>query len=180
MNQLKEFFQWILDAVKVWIIIQPWEAALIVRSGKKIRKVNGGIYFRIPYLDSVYVQETRLRISEMSMQTLTTKDGQTITMNCPIGYQITDLEKLYNTLYKPETTIEGIIKSEIASYVFEKKSNDVKPKDIEKRVIEHLKTLNYGLDFTFTTISNFAIVRTFRLIQDQSWSYEGLSMTQKK
>lgn len=88
MNQIKEFLQWIFDAMKFWVIIQPWESALRVRLGKGVKKLSGGIYFRIPYLDSVYVQENRLRVCSMSMQTLTSKDAHTITIEGSVGYVI--------------------------------------------------------------------------------------------
>jgi regulator of protease activity HflC (stomatin/prohibitin superfamily) len=62
MYQVKEFFEYIFNAVKIWIIIQPWQQGLRVRNGKDVKLLNGGIYFKLPYFDSVYVQETRLRV----------------------------------------------------------------------------------------------------------------------
>lgn len=180
MNQFKDFFQWILEAVKIWIIVQPWQTGIIVRNGKKTRKVSKGIFFRLPYFDSVFVQENRLRVSNMAMQTLTTKDLHTISLNSSCGYSIRNIEKLYDTLYHPEVTIANICMSEVAEFVFERNLKDITPKAIEEQVLRKLKEIDYGLSFEYFRLSNFAVVKTFRLIQDQSWVSEGLYMNEKK
>ncbi len=179
MNQIKEFFQWIIDSLKIWIIVQPWESAVRVRMGKNTKVLTKGIFFRIPYLDSVFVQENRLRIVQMSLQTLTTKDLNAITIEGAVGYTIKDIEKLYNTLYQPETTISNLVKSKIAEYIFERNHNEILPSELENSIMMDLQQLDYGIDIQYFRVQNFAIVKTFRLIQDQSWSSEGIRMSDK-
>lgn len=180
MNQIKEFFQWIIDSLKIWIIVQPWESAVRVRMGKQTKVLTKGIFFRIPYLDSVFVQENRLRIVQMSLQTLTTKDLSAITIEGAVGYTISDIEKLYNTLYQPETTISNFVKSRIAEYIFQRNHKDILPSELESEILKGLQELDYGIDIQYFRIQNFAIVKTYRLIQDQSWNSERVSMTDKK
>lgn len=180
MNQVKDFIEYIFNALKIWIIIQPWQQGIRVRNGNKTKLLNKGIYFKIPYFDSVYVQESRLRIGDTPTQTVTTKDGKTITICSAIGYSIVDIEKLYDTLYHPETTISNIATSEVATYIFTKNSDEIKPKDIEAAVLKELNASDYGLKFEYFKITSFAIARTFRLIQDQNWGVESLSMDTKK
>lgn len=180
MNQVQQFFEYLFQSLKIWVIVQPWESGLIVRNGNKIRKVEKGIYFKIPYFDSVYVQETRLRVVSLPVQTLTSKDQKTITMNGAIGYIISDIEKLYKTLYHPETTISNITMSEVSDFIFTKAIDDITPASIEEKVLEKLNADDFGITFEYFRITNFAIVRTFRLIQDQSWNHEGLPMDSKK
>jgi regulator of protease activity HflC (stomatin/prohibitin superfamily) len=180
MNQVKDFFEYIFNAIKIWIIVQPWQTGIRVRSGKNIKKLAGGIYFRLPYFDSVFIQENRLRVVSMPIQTLTSKDIKTITINGAVGYTIIDIEKLYQTLYHPETTIANITMSEVADFIFRNNLESINPNTIEKAVISKLNKEYFGLKFEYFRITNFAVVRTFRLIQDQSWISEGLSMNDKK
>lgn len=180
MNQVQEFFQYFLNAVKIFIIIQPWQSGIRVRNGKKIKKLPKGIFFRIPYFDSVFVQETRLRISNNPIQTLTTKDLQTITLNSSLGYSVKDIEQLYNTLFHPETTLRNIAMSKVAAFVFLNNLDDITPDEISDVVLSTLKNLDYGIEFEYFKIINFAVVKTFRLIQDDSWSHEGIEMDLKK
>lgn len=180
MNQIQQFFEYIFNAIKIWVIIQPWEEGLRVRNGKKIKRLTKGIYLIIPYFDSIYVQENRLRVASMPMQTLTTKDLNTISINGAIGYQINNIYTLYQTLYHPETTLINITMSEVAAYVFSKNLQDITPKEIENVVIKNLSSNDYGLKFQYYRITTFAVVKTYRLIQDQSWIDEGLKMNNKQ
>jgi regulator of protease activity HflC (stomatin/prohibitin superfamily) len=180
MGSIKELLEYLLNAVKIWIIIQPWQTGIIVRNGNKTRKVTKGIYFRIPYFDNVFVQENRLRVGCLPVQTLTSKDLQTLTLNSSVGYSVSCIEKLYDSLYHPETTIRNMAMSEIASFVFNNDLKGINPTLIEKVVLEKLNALDYGLKFEYFKITNFAVVKTYRLIQDQSWSGESLNMNDKK
>lgn len=180
MNQVQQFFEYIFNAVKIFIIVQPWQTGIRVRSGNKIKKLEKGIYFRIPYFDSVFVQESRLRVVDMPIQTLTSKDLKTLTINSSFGYSITDIEKLYQTLYHPETTLQSIAMSEVAGFIFNKNLDEVTPETLEHQVLGRLNEESFGIKFEYFKITNFAVVRTYRLIQDGSWSAEGLSMSDKK
>lgn len=180
MGQIKEFFEYIFNAIKIWIIVQPWQTGIRVRNGNKIKKLKNGIYFRIPYFDSLYIQENRLRVVSMPVQTLTSKDFKTVTLNGAIGYMIDDIEQLYKKLYHPETTISNIVMSEVAEFIFKNEMKEVSPEQIEKSVLIKLNADNYGLKFEYFRITNFAVVNTYRLIQDQSWISEGLMMNEKK
>lgn len=180
MGQIQEFINYILQSVKIWIIVQPWETGLIVRSGKRIKKVSRGIYFKIPYFDSVYIQESRLRVLPLPIQTLTTKDLKTITLNGAVGYSIESVETLYQTLYHPETTISNIVMSEISDFIYSKHLKEITPNEIQDTVFKKLSAHQYGLRFEYFKLTNFAVVRTYRLIQDQSWTDETLKMDKKK
>lgn len=180
MNQVKDFFEYILNAVKFWVIVQPWESGLMVRNGKRIRKLTNGIYFRLPYFDSVYLQETRLRVIQFPVQTITSQDLKTVTLNATIAYSIDDIEKLYQTLYHPELTIQNIAMAEIASFAFRTELSELTPEKISTQVIAQLKGETYGLKISSCQISNFAVVRTYRLIQDQNWYNEGFKLDEKK
>ncbi len=181
MNQIKDFFEYIFNSIKIWVIVQPWEQGIRVRGGKNTKKLNPGMHFKIPYYDSVYVQETRLRMIQICLQTLTTKDLKTITINSSLGYSITNIELLYNTLFHPEGTISNMAMSEISEFVFKNNLSDISPDEIQKSVLNKLNEKNYGLKFEYFRITNFAHVRTFRLIQDsQSWVDNSLKMSDKK
>lgn len=180
MNQVKDFLEYIFNAIRIFVIVQPWQTGIRVRSGKKIKKLNKGMYFKLPYFDSVFIQESRLRISEVAMQTLTSKDMKTLTVNSSLGYSINDVEKLYNTLYHPETTLQNIIMGLIANYVYKNNIEDITPDSISEAILSELDVAQYGLNLEFMKITNFAIVRTYRIIQDSSWNFEGLNMNDKK
>lgn len=180
MNQVKDFLEYILNAIKFWVIVQPWEKGLRVRNGKYVKKMDGGMYFRIPYIDSVYIQSVRLRVVSLPIQTLTSKDLNAITLNSAIGYSIVDIEKIYATLYHPELTLANMAMSEVSDYVYKNDLKDLHPQEIENAVINKLSAGDYGIKVEYFRMTNFAVVKTFRLIQDQSWTNEGITLDQKR
>lgn len=180
MSQIKDFFEYIFNAIKIWVIVQPWQQGLRVRNGKHIKELAGGIYFRIPYFDNIYIQKAKLRVVSLPIQTLTSKDLKTITLSSSLGYSVKSIRQLYKTLYHPETTIANMAMSEMSNFIFSNDMSDIQPDKIEKAVLDRLNSENYGLKLDYFKITSFAVVRTYRLIQDQSWLYEGLDMDKKK
>jgi len=180
MNQVQQFIEYISNAFKIWVIIQPWEQGLRVRNGKRIKRLKKGIYFKIPYFDSVYVQEVRLRVRDMPIQTVTSKDGVTITLNSAIGYSITNLEKLYQTLYMPDVTLQNIAMSANAEIIATTNASEITPQKMESEVLKKLRADDYGLSFEYFKITSYAVVKTFRLIQDQTWTDDGFTLDKKK
>lgn len=180
MGQVKELFEYLFNLVKIWVIIQPWQQGIRVRFGKNKKLLNAGVHFKIPYFDSVYVQETRLRMVNLPIQTISCQDKQTVTLNGAIGYVITDIEKLYSTLYHPETTIMNMAMAKVTDFVSKLNLDSISLDKLEKWVVKDLEALDYGIKFEKFEIVNFASVKTFRLIKDEAWVYEGINMEDKK
>jgi len=166
---IKEIFSW-------WFIVTPWEQVVFVRAGKHVKVLREGFYFKIPFVDQIYIQQIRLRTVDLPVQTISTNDGKTITVKSIMTYSITDIFTLYNTISHPELTLAGIVMSEISAYI---RSTDSKALDItemEQNILNKLLERNYGLGDLTVRITSWVEVKTFRLIQDQSWISEGLKM----
>lgn len=169
MNWINDLFSYLSKIFQWWIIVLPWERGIRVRLGKRVKVLTEGTYLRFPIIDQVFVQTTRTRFLSMPIQTLTTKDGKTITINASVGYNIEDILKLYNSIYSPETTILSIAMGAISEYVASHDFADCLPDMIEQNTSKMLSGNQYGLgDVTFK-ITGYAVVRTFRFIQDHSW-----------
>ena len=54
------------------------------------------------------------------------------------------------------------------------------PDKIEMAVVSKLNNENYGINVEYFRLTNFAVVKTIRLIQDGSWVDVGLNLDQKK
>lgn len=167
---ISNFFTW-------WYTVMTWEQAIFIRAGKNPKVVNNGMYFKIPFIDRVYIQQIRLRVIDMPIQTVSTQDGKTITIKAMVGYSIKDMLKMYNSISHPEMTLSGIIMGGIADHIKNKQSSEISPLKVEEFLIEKLKETDFGLGDLSIKITSWAEVRTYRLIQDQSWMGENLKMT---
>lgn len=180
MGQVKEFLEYIFGVLKFWVIIQPWQQGLRVRIGKHVKLLEGGIYFKLPYFDSVFAQEIKLRVKEVPIQTVTTKDGKTITLSSNFGYQIKNIRRLYDTLHQPESTVTNVAMSKTAEYFFNNRFEDITIDAAQKYVLGGLEKLDYGIEFKYFKVANFAVVKTFRIIKDETYHWEGMEMNESK
>jgi regulator of protease activity HflC (stomatin/prohibitin superfamily) len=178
MNIVKDLIDYISRLFTWWVVVMPWEQGIRVTFGKKLILMNEGVYLKLPLIHKVYVQEKRLRVMTMPMQTVTTADGHPITISLAVGYSIKDIVRLYNTLYQPDTTIQNIVSSSVASFVSSKSLVDCNPKEIETVVLANINVEYYGLEYSYIRVVNYASVRTLRLIQDSAHMWEGLDLRQ--
>jgi SPFH domain / Band 7 family len=165
-NNFFRLFQW-------WVVCSPWQVGVRVRLGKHVRTFGPGVHWSIPYMDHFFVESVRLRVSGLETQTLTTRDGQTITLSGTYGYCLQDVRKLFDTLYQPEQTIRNLVESAIAQYVATHDFADCAPLTIVAAVEPTLDLAKYGLGCLQVRIVEYARVRTYRLIQgdrDTPWS----------
>src|SRR6266566_2406601 len=105
-------------ALFLWaFVVEPWEKALRVRLGKRVVEFGPGLHFRIPYVDVIYRNTTRLHFTSLDPQTVTSKDGKTITFAGVFGFVIEDLWQLYTTVQHADSTIQSLVMGALAQYI---------------------------------------------------------------
>lgn len=154
---------------KWWVVIAPWEQAVRVRAGKHQRLLGAGVHLKVPYVDKVYIQSTRLRYCSIPTQTLTTKDGHAVTTSGIAGFEIADIEKVYNTLHHPDAAVYGEAMDVIAKAVVTNSREACTPAWLAKHVRHQMgsRVEAYGLELRTLAITDFAVVKTFRLLQGE-------------
>jgi regulator of protease activity HflC (stomatin/prohibitin superfamily) len=170
------FFQSILDFIRSlvawWFIVEPWEQAVRVRFGSRVRLFQPGIHLRLPFFDVLYKQNIRRRIAAIPIQTLTTRDLKIVTLHGSIGYRIADVLKLQMTLHDAESSVKQQVLGVIARYVAGVDKAECAPATIMARVAADLDLSAYGLaDVEFFLIGYVSDLPTYRLIQDSMQSY---------
>lgn len=162
-----------------WFVVMPWGKALRVRLGKDIEEFGPGLHFRIPYIHIIYHQSVRLRFSPLQLQTVSTKDGHTISYAGVIGYCVADLRKLYDTMQHPENTISSIAQTAVANYLFSHPLTECAPEVVQDEAERAIDLSQYGLGCVSLRITTYARVRTYRLLMDKmDHAWEGELTTQ--
>lgn len=160
LSQIFGFFQ----AFQIWVTVAPWEEGLLVRMGKRAKRISPGVWFRVPFLDRIFIQSVRLRtISDMG-QTVSTRDGQSLTLNVAVTYQIENIERLYMSVSHPETTLLCLVQSLIAEFVCRSERGELKPATIESYVSSKLPSVEWGLSKLSVKITTFVFARTYRVM----------------
>lgn len=165
MNIVRALLQSVGNLFRWWIIVVPWEQALRVRSGKRVTHLHAGIHFKIPLWDRIYLQSTRLRLVNLPSQTLMMKDGRIVVVSARLGYSIQDLLLLYQTLDQPDGTISSMAAARFAEVMAGLPSeNDLGLEALGDKVASGLDFMRFGLCDVSFHITDFAYVKTYRLI----------------
>lgn len=172
------FLQSLLDALRAavtwWVMVAPWEQAIRVRFGKNVTLLAPGVHLKYPVIDRVYSQTTRLRVSMMHSQTLTTSDGKPVTIAVNLGYKIADLLKVYNTLHSAESSLAAITVGAVGEYIVNSLAVDCTPAAlmffVQEKVNARLE--EFGFSDVEISVQTFAFVKTYRFItgDGHAWS----------
>lgn len=165
------FIDWITNLfrqVKCWTIVLPWERAVRIRLGKHVRILEPGFHVRIPIIDEVRVYNNRLRICSFPCITVTTRDGKTVTAAGLVGFRIVDPLASLMTLREPETTCSALAMSAVAKFILASRFETLKASEVECVAVAAITSAAPGIIFDFVRLTDFASVRTYRLLQD-SW-----------
>ena len=179
MSIFREIFNAIIRMFTWLVVIAPWEQAVRVRLGKHVRILIAGVHLRIPFIDRIYRQSIRRRITLLGMQTLTTKDDVAVTISGAVGYEIVDLLKLYQTLHDADDTIAFETLGLISSFVITHNLADCRAESVQEYVVSKMNLESYGLGKQEFFLTGFAVVKTYRLLQGgvREWKAEPALMT---
>ncbi len=145
-------------------IVLPWEQALHIRAGKNVTKIGPGLYFKFPFVDIVYKQNTRIRAVGLESQTVTTTDGATITFSGSIRYRVVDIEKMYSNVHNVQDTVRQEVQGIITRYFRTHASNRCSQELIQKYTSDSLDFDNFGFSDVEFFLKDFASVKTYRFI----------------
>jgi hypothetical protein len=174
MNVVQNVLDFFKHLLQWWFIVEPWEQAVRARFGKHVKLFNGGAHFRIPFFDTVYVQNTRRRLMSMGSQTVTTKDRKLITIHSTLGFTIVDILRIQQTLHDAEGTVMQHVTARLAQDIATHDLKDCAPAEVMDRVGAALDLERYGLgNLEFALTSYVADIKTIRLINDSSAPWIG-------
>lgn len=166
------WLQGIVRPLKLWATVKPWEQGLRVRIGKHVEVLNAGLHWKWPLLDTVTVLPIRVRVATVPTLTAMTKDGKAVTVGMAFQYQIEDLERVFRSVHHPDQTVMYWIQGSAGELVRSLDSSEIEPGIIRDRIMQELAgritAMGFGQFRVFVT--DIALVRTFRLIQDGRWT----------
>jgi hypothetical protein len=170
---LWEFLAQFWRQLRPWVIVNPWERAIRVRLGRWRLLLGPGLHLKLPIADAIFSQSVRRRICSLRTQTLTTDDGKTATLGACLGYEITNLDRLYDTLHHAEDTLENLALAAFAREVRGRRADACDAAAIEAAVQARLDFARFGVGAVEVYLTDFAFVRTYRLISDPRYSGAG-------
>lgn len=155
---LKMTFTW-------WFFVEPWEQAVRLRAGSRLRLCGPGVHFRVPFLDAIYVHNTRAMVTSGPAQTVSSADGKVFVIGVTVSYRVTDVLLLHRSVHHAEPIICQRIAQGVAEYVHGREAIDIAPDKLQ-RALDGIGFADMGLGDISACVNNFASVRTYRVIND--------------
>lgn len=174
-----EFVRLILDLftqLSPFRIIWQWEMGVYFVAGRYWRTVGPGLHLVVPYLCDVRRVLVVPEIYTTPLQTITLRDGSTLTYSASVTVVVTDPAAAFNRLgHYTETVVElaasvlsdGLADADPARFDPARGRRDKLLDDQRKAINGELE--GYGLEVTALRLNNFARgVRTLRLLVDRA------------
>jgi len=134
------------------------------------KKIGPGMHVYIPFWSSPETYPVTRQTLNMPSQVLTTHDMKSILIDVAVVYKIGDIYKALVDTYDLEATIrdvsQGTVKESVSSYTFQQinESQNNLDTDITEQIREALES--YGIYVIKAFITDFSIVRVFRIAQN--------------
>lgn len=177
MNQLFEWLARFAADLKFFVVVQPWERAVRVRFGKRLTVLSPGWNLRIPIVDQCHIMNSKLRVADTGALTLTTMGGKVLTVSMTIGFCIDDPVAALLQFQHPENSFAAVASSELASAV--SSMDEPKVHVLEQTVSAALIGIA-PYKISFVRIRDFAYVKAFRILQEQSYRGAGLQLEDRR
>lgn len=134
-------------------VISEGNEALVERVGKFNRKLEPGLNFVIPWLESIVVEETnREKVLGIEPQTAITKDNVSLKIDAVVYWQIVDLEKTFYLVEDIREAIENLVLTTLRSAIgrLDLEETYSSRDEINKTLLQQLDdaTVNWGVKVT--------------------------------
>jgi len=163
---IADVWEWLIP----WVIIDQYEQGVVLRFGKFVRVVNPGLRFLWPLGIEACKYETVVRqTTYLDPQSLTTKDGKSVTVAGIIIWTITDIRKFLLDIEDGEDDMSNMVYGIISDCVEDTKWEEIKKTIFNCRVFgKAQKECNdyCGVNIIAIKWSDKATARNLRLWND--------------
>lgn len=173
---LTDFLRLLLDVIAyLWPlkIVWQWERGAFYAFGRYMFDLGPGCWLKVPFFTDIKTEGVVTDTHQTPLQTITTKDGGTLTFSASMKLRVTDLGKSYNNVLNwDETAIEDASAS-LADKLAEVEADKFDPANRGRLIGACRTTLNnelgaYGITVDRLRFNNFVRnMPVYRLLQDQ-------------
>ena len=153
-----------------WTIIDPWELALRVRRGKKLKSLKPGIRPCLPFIDKVISEPATLQTVNIADQTMVTLDLVNVSASGVIKYFVTDLEQMWMAVHDSDDAIANTALEAVAAQIANVRWEDLFPLTLAKKAQRRLRadTKGWGVTIMSFKITDLADSKVHRIMSSNA------------
>ncbi len=171
LNQLLEVVLGYIESAKFWVVLDPYEEAVIIRLGKFSRVLSSGVHWIVPFAGYAIRDNVVPSTIHVGPLSLTTQDGVSVIVAGVVTWSIVDIRAFLLDIEDPESFLEescfGVLGEITRGRTWDQL---IAPKSkfrfsVEKRMIRVMK--KYGVQVEHFQFSDLTRSRTVRVM---GWS----------
>jgi regulator of protease activity HflC (stomatin/prohibitin superfamily) len=154
------------DTFKICFWVQEYEGAILMRVGKYKRDLEPGFHWKWFVFDEVLTCSIATETMNVKSQSLTTKDNHNIVISAVVKGNISNPKKYLLKVKDVTAAISDVTQGKIKDIVMHKtweECRDNLDETITSAVQSEAK--KWGISVDYVTITDLAIIKTIRLIQ---------------
>ena len=154
-----------LSSFKIYTIIYPDEAGVKTRCGRLKARLDTGIYWQWPIIDTIESASVVPQVIDLRPQNVTTKDKYSVMVSGAILYSIEDAYKALYKVQDYDTAISNYALTLIAKYTQGLCIDDINIVNMSIDLTDDLSTMadTWGLTVTDVTITDLARCKVLSL-----------------
>lgn len=166
-DKLIDFLIDMVDKVMPVVIVNQYDKGVLLRRGLFVRVMDGGIHFKVPFIDEVIHQTFVTTTMNLPAQSLLTKDKKHIVVKAVIKYNIFDVKVLtletWDAVDALSDTTQGIVKDVIMDLDFHEINKDT---DNAITIKARREAKKWGIEIEKVTFTNVGEIRSIRLFNE--------------
>jgi regulator of protease activity HflC (stomatin/prohibitin superfamily) len=170
MNFLDPLIQLFKDfgvTVLPFYVVPQYESGLILRLGVYRKDAKPGFNWKLFFFDEVITCRNTTTTMNVEPQTLTTKDGKNVIVSSIVKYRIVDPKIFLLEVEDAFDAIADICQGETKRLIVDRTWDECTTNDLDNEIQKKTKSSakRWGIDVDLVTITELAIVRSYRLLQ---------------
>lgn len=157
--------QFLNELVPVYIVDQ-WDEALVLRNGRYYKTSKPGLYFKIPFFDSIWRYTVITQSIDIPPQSVTTADGKNVVAKGIIRFSIVDIKTFLLTINQPADVLTDTTGGMIREIIENTRWDNII--DIDRKLTSEVGKFvkRWGIKVEKVTLTDLQIASSIRVIQD--------------
>lgn len=158
-------------------VIEHYNRGVRLRFGKakvdkegKVKVLGPGLHWRIPFVDVISTHMIKPTTMDLSEQTITTRDGQSVVVRGVLKYEVHDVATLLLEVDSPAAAVAdmsmGIIRDALVERDWAECNDPALPGQIAIKIRREAK--KWGINVLQLTLTDLSIMRSIRLMNSYS------------
>jgi regulator of protease activity HflC (stomatin/prohibitin superfamily) len=157
-----------LHLFKFWIVVEPYEQAVVTRLGRFLAVLAPGFHWLIPFgVDYCLAEHVVPTTHSLGDESVTTKDGKSVGFHAVVTYRISNIEKATLEVADSDHAVRDATCGEIGRVMRESTWEQLLQSDLPEKLTAACRKRGwrYGIEILSVQLAGLALVRSIRLMQ---------------